>query len=117
MHHLIFLLPVLALVVFWIWPPLVAAPIYAVILLGSVAAYVAVVRVTRRPALTGPHALEHAPGVVVAVLAGGEAEVRVHGEIWHAVSDDTLHVDDRVEVVEGGPGLVLRVVLNHRPSE
>jgi membrane protein implicated in regulation of membrane protease activity len=110
-HNLIFLLPVLGLVVFWIWPPLIAAPIYAVVLLGSAAAYVAIIRVMRRPAMMGPRALEHEPGVVVAVLPHGEAEVRVRGEIWHAVSDDPLHVEDRVEVLAGEHGLVLRVGL------
>jgi hypothetical protein len=65
MHHLIFLMPVLGLVIFWLLPPALAVPIYAVVLGGSVLAYIAVARVMRRPALMGPHELEHAPAEVV----------------------------------------------------
>lgn len=117
MHHLIFILPLLGLVVFWIWPPAVAVPVYAVILAVSVTSYVVVIRATRRVPMMGDDELEREGAVVVSVLGGGEAEVRVHGELWHAVSEDPLAVGDRVDVVSEPDGMTVRVALHRDPQE
>ena len=115
MHHLIFILPVLGLAVFWVLPPAAAVPVYAVIVAVSVASYVVIIRAKRRAPMMGEDELEHEPAVVVSVLGAGEAEVRVHGELWHAVSDDPLAVGARVDVVSEPTGMTVRVAL-HRDS-
>jgi membrane protein implicated in regulation of membrane protease activity len=112
MCHLILLGPVLGLVLFWILPMAVALPLYAVIVLGSVAAYVAAIRAMRNPVRTGWRELEREAGVVVAVH-DGEAQVSLHGEIWRAMAAEPLHPGDRIEVVGKGPGLALRVAVQH----
>ena len=117
MYHVIFILPLLGLVVFWIWPPAIAVPIYAVILTISITAFVVVIRAKRRPLLMGDEELEHEPAEVVSVLGGGQLEVRVHGELWRAVSDDVLAAGDRVDVVSEPSRMTVRVALHRDPQQ
>lgn len=108
MCHLILLLPVVALPMFWLLPLRVAAPIYGVVLVLAVAAYVMALRAMRRPITAGPEALLHAVGSVRSVERG-LAWVWVESEQWAArCSDGALAVGDAVEVI-GRDGLVLRV--------
>lgn len=108
MAHLIFLLPILGLVVFWLLPLQAAVVVYALIVLVSVAAYVAVARAMRSPVETGSEGLVGQRGEVVEA-EGGKPRVRIEGEIWHAVSGDELVPGDRVEVLAVEEGLTLRV--------
>jgi membrane-bound serine protease (ClpP class) len=108
MAHLILLLPVLGLLVFWLLPVPTAIPVYVLIVLVSIAAYVAVARAMRSPVETGAEGIVGRTGEVVEP-EGGVGRVRVEGEIWHAVSSDELVPGDRVEVVAVEEGLTLRV--------
>lgn len=100
-------MPVLGVGVFWLWPWPIAAPLYGAILVVSVLVYRAMLTAMHRPAVSGREGLLHEVGEVVDG-AGSEASVRVHGELWHAVSPDVLKPHDRVEVLDV-EGLVLRV--------
>jgi membrane protein implicated in regulation of membrane protease activity len=98
MCHLILLLPLLGLVVFWIWRPLVAVPVYAVILVLSLGFYWWIVRSMRQPVRAGPEGMR---GVVGRVIEVGERRARVqqYGEVWNADLVEGLRPGDRVEVV------------------
>jgi membrane protein implicated in regulation of membrane protease activity len=109
MCHLILLMPIVALPVFWVFPLLVAGPLYAVVFVLSVAFYVAVVRTMRRPPETGREGILHASGVVERV-AGDTLSVRINGEHWKArCRGEQLAPGDPVDVVSI-EGLTLGVV-------
>lgn len=107
MCHIILMMPVLALPMFWLWPMSVAAPVYIVIVVLSAVLYLFTVRVMRRPVQTGLEELLQSVGEVVEV---GERlpRVRVHSEIWNAECSNELRLGDRVKVLSVG-GLTLRV--------
>jgi membrane protein implicated in regulation of membrane protease activity len=109
MCHLILLMPVFALVVFWVWPLSVAGPVYAMITALSFWMFTYIWRAMQRPVLGGAEELLHSDGEVVEVN-GNALRVRVHSEMWNAESKDTLHRGDHVKVV-GMTGLILRVKL------
>jgi membrane protein implicated in regulation of membrane protease activity len=107
MCHLILMLPVLGLPVFWLLPLSQALPIYGVILALSILVYVYVMRALHHPVETGAEEILHSTGKVVEVGAK-DVSVRVHSEMWRAVSAEKLKPGDLVEVV-GIDGLQLRV--------
>lgn len=107
MCHLVLALPVLALVLFWVWPLRIAAPAYAVVVVLSGALYVKLIQAMRRPPAAGLDELAHGAGEVVSV-EGGDVRVLVHGERWSARSPDSLRVGDRVRVT-GVDGMTLTV--------
>jgi membrane protein implicated in regulation of membrane protease activity len=112
MCHLLLLLPVLALPVFWILPLAVAVPSYALVLVVSVAAYIGLVKAMRRPVLTGR---EHMLGATGEVIGGSGTTLRVQidGELWSARSaQEALKPGDAVRVV-AVEGLCLTVVPAH----
>lgn len=99
MCHLILLSPVLGLVIFWLLPLWIAAPVYCVVLLLSILLYVATVRVMRLPQTTGVHSLVLRSGIVLEVNGQGP-RVRIGGEIWQALSTDRLQAGEQVRVLE-----------------
>jgi inner membrane protein len=107
MCHLILALPFLGLTVFWLWPLSVAAPVYAAIFLLSLWLYYLILQAMRRPVVTGADEILQGIGRVIEVKKK-KARIRVHSEIWNAVSTDRLRVGDQVEIM-GVDGLVLRV--------
>jgi len=107
MCHLVLLMPVVGLVVFWLWPLPIAVPVYAAILVVSAVVYKAMMTAMHRPAVTGREGMLHEIGEIVEA-SRNEVSVRVHGELWRATSTDALELRDRVEVV-GVHGLTLRV--------
>jgi membrane-bound serine protease (ClpP class) len=104
MCHVILLLPLLSLPVFWVWPLAVAAPVYGVILTVSIWTYVFTMRAMRCPVETGSEGLRHEVGRVIEA----KARVRIHSETWNAVSSEPLRKGDLVRVV-GIDGLTLQV--------
>ena len=107
MCHLILMMPVLGLGVFWIWPFGTALPVYLVILLLSAFVYFAMIRAMHRPVVTG------AGGLIgqiadVSDMNGHQGHVHVHGEIWRAVSDDLLEAGSKAVIV-GIDGMTLEV--------
>lgn len=98
MCHLLLLLPVLALPVFWFLPMPIAAPAYAAVLIVSGWVYVLALRAMRRPVQTGLEALVHHTGEVIG-QDEGVVQVRLGSEIWNAESKDELRAGDCIEVV------------------
>jgi len=98
MCHLVLLLPILALPLFWLAPLAIAAPAYALVVVLSGWIYWLAVSAMRRPVQTGAEALAHNTGEVIA-REDGVLQVRVHSEIWNAESTDDLQPGDRIEVI------------------
>jgi len=107
MCHLLLILPLLALPVFWFLSLPVAVVVYVLVTLFSAWVYYALMRSMRQRPSGGREGLVHATGEVVEA-AGGRARVRVLGEIWSARYRGELAPGDRVEVV-AVEGLRLRV--------
>ncbi|MCW5585964.1 MAG: hypothetical protein KIS75_07495 [Chromatiales bacterium] len=107
MCHLILLLPVLTLPVFWLWAAVYALPVYLVISGFSVWVYFYAAAVMRRRVVIGPEMLLHDQAEMVSEVADG-LRILLHGELCHAESLDSLRRGDRVEVV-GITGVTLRV--------
>jgi hypothetical protein len=57
MCHLILMIPLLVLPIFWLWPLSLAVPVYTVILLLSLGFYNMIFRAMRRPREIGPETL------------------------------------------------------------
>lgn len=106
MCHLILMLPVAALPVFWFLPLAVAAPVY-----GAASALAGVVyyftwKTGRRPVVIGR---ERLLGMTARVLATEPTlRVQLEGESWKARSPDALAKGDPVRV-DRIDGLTLRV--------
>jgi membrane-bound serine protease (ClpP class) len=108
MCHLILIgLPLLALSAFWFLPLVLALPTFVVLIAATVLFYAYLVKVARRPVMTGLEAMQHALGKVRDVQ-DANAAIWVNSELWLAKSRDRLRVGDRVEVV-GVEGLLLHV--------
>lgn len=107
MCHLILLLPVLGLPIFWMAPLSVAGPVYAIVFLLSVWLYWLIMRSMRQPVGTGVERLRQEVGEVVDT---GEraVTVRVQNELWRAKCRQVLERGDRVKVVDV-QGLTLHV--------
>lgn len=106
MCHLALLLPILALPLFWLFPPGIAVPAYVAVLLVTCIIYLKLVESCRLPIVTGREALLHMTGRVEQT-DGCTAVVRINSECWSAVGEN-LEPGDRVEI-SGIDGLVLRV--------
>ncbi len=108
MCHLILMMPLLGLAVFWFLPLPVATAIYSAITVASLWLYWLAMRAMRAPVETGAEALLHARGTVIDA-AETLACVRLQGgELWNAESVERLEPGDAVEVV-GVEGLRLKV--------
>ena len=107
MCHLVLLLPLFGLAVFWLWPPAVAVPVYLVILFLSAGVYYLAIVAMRLPVTVGREALAGARGKVVS-LDSEELRVRVRSEVWRARASEKLSLGDPVEVQEIA-GLTLKV--------
>jgi membrane protein implicated in regulation of membrane protease activity len=111
MWHLIIMLPIVGIIVFFLLPLSAAIPVYLVILLASGLAYWSVARAMRRRPKTGREGLIGATARVVSrAKPGGNARylVRTQGELWGAESPDALR-EGEVVTVTGIDGLKLRV--------
>ena len=115
MCHLLLLLPILALPVFWLWPLEVAGPVYAVIAAASLAIYAFTIKAMRLPVRTGKEEMLHSTGRIIDMPDARTIWVRVHDERWRARSPrGGLHAGDRVRVV-GMDGMTLVVVPDPEP--
>lgn len=109
MCHLLLVLPVIALAVFWIWPLSLALPVYAGVVVISLAFYVLLLRAMRTPVRTGREELLHSTATVLRSAGPHAGWVRVHGEEWKALSNVDLAEGDTVRIV-GVDGMTLHVV-------
>lgn len=106
MCHVLLLLPVLALPLFWVMPLPLAGAAYGIVLLFSVWLYRTTVRSMKRPVETGVERIQREVGEIVEVK-GRKATVRLQNELWHCEGSD-LKPGDLVKVT-GVDGLNLRV--------
>lgn len=97
MCHLLLAAPLVALLVFWVWPFWIAAPVYAIVAVVSGVLYLKIMQAMHRPPAAGVGELLQCSGQVVA-SAGSDIRVLVHGEHWNARSPDPLRLGDRVRV-------------------
>lgn len=99
MCHLLLLLPVLALPVFWLWPPAIAGPLYAALAVASVFVYVLVWKAWKTPPENGLHRLLGTSGRVVRVNPRN-VTLQLGGELWTAeVQGARLALGERATVV------------------
>lgn len=98
MCHLILLLPVLAIPLFWLFPMTISVPAYVAVLILSGGIYFLAIRAMRQPVQTGVEALMHSTGEVLG-KEGSLFRVRVRSEVWSAESTDNLRPGNYVEVV------------------
>lgn len=98
MCHLILLLPLLAIPLFWLLPLPLALPSYGVVLVISGGVYFLALRAMHRPVQTGVESLLRSTGCVIG-RQDGRYQVRVLSEDWSAESADQLQPGDRVEIV------------------
>jgi membrane-bound serine protease (ClpP class) len=101
MCHLILLMPIIGLAVFWIWPLSIALPVYLAILVVSGLMYGMILRTMHRPVVTGAEGMI---GKEVSVMDmqdhTGHVRVQGGGGIWNAVSRDSLRAGDKARIVE-----------------
>ncbi|HKJ07690.1 MAG TPA: NfeD family protein [Gammaproteobacteria bacterium] len=112
MCHVILLMPLLALPVFWLLPIGEAAPTYGVVAVLSAWLYYYVLKAMHRPVEIGREHLRGAVGEVVAVRGGGHFRVHVESEFWSAESRQALQVGEQVEITDV-EGVVLKVRRPH----
>lgn len=98
MCHLILLLPLLALPLFWVFTLAIALPAYGTVLVVSGGVYYLAIRAMQRPVQTGMEALLHSTGNVIGTQ-GKVFQVRVSSEVWSAESMDILRPGDCVEII------------------
>jgi len=114
MQHIILMLPLVGIIVFWIFPTGIAIPIYLLILMISGMLFWAIVRAIKKHPKTGAEGLIGATARIVSSLqTSNEAQyvVRIQGELWNASSSDILNVGELVTItsVNGLTLLVKRV--------
>ncbi len=117
MCHLILLMPVLALPIFWLMPLSRAMPIYIVIAVVSGLLYWLIVRSMRKRPETGGESLIGAEAEVVSRLSPGDHAqylVRCRGELWTALCPDAVQPGDTVSIsaLDG-----IRLVVERRSSD
>jgi len=121
MCHLIFLLPVAGLPLFWFLPLGYALPINVVLWLTSAFLYRVIRRAMRKPTQDGFQSLIGTKAEVVSKSPDHSAKylVRSQGELWTAYSADTFQPGEQVKIVAvKGIGIVVeRAEDGSRPSE
>lgn len=106
MCHLILLLPVLALPLFWVLPLGIAAPLYGLCVAVAVTVYYYAWETGHRPVRIGQERLVDAEGRVLDIAP--VLRVEVDGAAWLGRSKDELTVGEAVHV-NGREGLTLLV--------
>lgn len=102
MCHIVLAMPILTLPIFWLLPPNVATPIYAIIVLLSGLLYWQITRAMRRPVATGTESLLGTRAEVVSksgLQAYPKYLVRAGGELWSASGTAGLLPGQIVKVV------------------
>ncbi|OGO40546.1 MAG: hypothetical protein A2147_02640 [Chloroflexi bacterium RBG_16_57_8] len=120
MCHLILLLPVLSLPLFWVLPLGYALPVNVAVALISAFAYWVVMKAMRLPARDGFHSLVGSEAEVLKELPRDHAArylVRTHGELWSAYARDAFQRGDRVKITGvRGIGVVVERAAGRSPG-
>ena len=116
MCHLILLMPVLGLPLFWLLPLGYAVPINVVLWLASALLYWLIRKAMRKPLQDGFQSLIGTEAEVVSTSAPDHSTrylIRSQGELWSAYSTDTLQPGEPVNIVAvKGIGVVVKRVEN-----
>jgi membrane protein implicated in regulation of membrane protease activity len=107
MHHVLLFLPLLAIGLFFFFSWQVALPLYVLILVISAIGYWKGVQAQRQPPIMGRKVMVGERAVVIGA-GREEMEVSDRGEMWNAVSPQSLHTGQEV-VIEKVEGLPLQV--------
>jgi len=110
MCHIVLLMPVTGVGLFWILPMSIALPLYLVILVLSGVVYYALMQAMNEPVRTGRPGLRAQP-VRVVKKSGRYWIVETRGELWQADSDDYL-VSGQRAVVDRVNGMRLYIHSN-----
>jgi len=97
--HLLLAMPVIGLGLFVVLPFNLALPAYLIVAATSSFVYAKIMQAMSAPVATGREGMMGAIGEVISEI-NSEGQVRVHGELWGAVSDQPLPVGERVKVVD-----------------
>lgn len=103
MCHILLLMPLLGLPVFWMMPLSQALPVYTVIVLISGLLYWLIWRSMKISAGLGPESVIGTEAEVVSRLSPGHLGqylVRTRGELWSACCTDTLQPGEKVNVAD-----------------
>jgi membrane-bound serine protease (ClpP class) len=116
MCHILFLLPFVALLLFFLLPPgqaiFLSIPLFLIFLWLAWVTW----NDMRRPVPTGIEGLMGGKAQVVSKTGNG-AKVLLRGELWDAVSDDEFTVGENVKVTRlEGMKLVVRKEVHSRES-
>ena len=101
MCHLILLLPLIMLPVFWLMPAQLAVPVYILAGVTSGLTYWFVAKSMKKPVVTGTQALVGASAEVVSRIQRGKLDdflVRAEGELWTARGTPSIQPGDRVTI-------------------
>ena len=108
MCHLILMLPLFALPLFWIFPFTTALPLYILILGISVFLYFKIFKAMRQQVKTGREAMIGKKALVVEDI-NPEGKIQYAGEIWDAVARGSRFSKGEQVKISGFRGLVLQV--------
>lgn len=108
MCHLVLMMPLLGLGLFWVLPFATAMPIYTAIFLISGAIYYILLNLVHLPAKTGREGLIGQQAEVIEAI-NPTGYVRLHGEIWKATAPTAARKGEVVQVI-GVKGLTLATV-------
>lgn len=107
MCHILWILPLLALPLFWIFDFYTALPIYlGVVVLTGVTFYLTMQSIRQAP----QSGIEGMRGEVVEVVeaSGSRGRVRYRSELWYAAAREPMAVGEKVRII-GNKGLCLIV--------
>jgi membrane protein implicated in regulation of membrane protease activity len=107
MHHILLLIPLLALVLFIFVPWPLSLLLYLPVAIVSSIAFWKAMQALREPSVAGKSAMIGEQAVVVDVMRD-ELEVHYQGENWRAVASQPTHRGQKV-IIEDVDGLTLLV--------
>ena len=102
MCHLILLMPVLGIPIFWLIPLNFTIPSYIVIVLLSTFLYWLIIRAMKKPIQDGFQSLIGTEDEVISKRSPDGSTrylVRSQGELWNAYSTDVLEIGEPVDIV------------------
>jgi membrane-bound serine protease (ClpP class) len=111
MQHLIFILPALGIVLFFIFPPAISIPLYILVLIISALIYWVLMKTMKRKPESGRENLIGEMGKVVSLqddLSAARFQIKVRGELWSANSEAPLQPGDIVKI-KNVDGIILVV--------
>lgn len=115
MCHILWVMPILALPLFWFLDFSVALPLYLVVLAISAVVQFLTIRSFRKPASSGMEGMRGDTAEVVEALHP-RGTVRYHSEFWSAEAREPVEVGETVRIV-GNKGIRLLVAKLPGPND